>query len=370
MIKSDGTIKSFKEIIRDAVNLILLIFVIMVFCQFANVYASKLVVATKSAPPFAIKDRDGNWSGISIELWTRIADELGLDYEFHEMSLKQMLDGLEDGTVDVAAAALTITADREKHFDFTHAFHTSGLGIGVVKDTRAGWLTVVERFISPTFLKVIVALGGVLFAAGFFTWLFERKANAEEFGDNRSKGLGSAFWWAAVTMTTVGYGDKAPKTIGGRCVGLIWMFTSIIIISGFTASITSALTVGELQVGINGPEDLRKVRTATVKGSTSQEFLVGNGLGYKSYGTVDEAFEAVRADEAAAIVYDAPILRYMVKEQVDGNMHVLSNVFNTQYYAFGLSGKSHLTEQLNRKIVEQTSSSMWEKMLTMYLGQR
>lgn len=41
-----------------------------------------LVVATKVAPPFAIKNADGTWSGLSIGLWRRIAEEL--NYEFEE----------------------------------------------------------------------------------------------------------------------------------------------------------------------------------------------------------------------------------------------------------------------------------------------
>ncbi|MGO2102628.1 MAG: ion channel [Psychroflexus halocasei] len=44
-------------------------------------------------------------------------------------------------------------------------------------------------------------------------------------------------------MTTVGYGDKSPLSLGGRIVGLIWMFMAVIILSSLTAGIASALTV-------------------------------------------------------------------------------------------------------------------------------
>jgi len=42
---------------------------------------SKLVVGTKHVPPFAVKNPDGSWNGISIELWKKVAGELGVEYE-------------------------------------------------------------------------------------------------------------------------------------------------------------------------------------------------------------------------------------------------------------------------------------------------
>ena len=101
---------------------------------------SKLVVGTKHVPPFAIKNSDGVWSGISIDLWKQIAGELKLDYELRELSLDELLGGLRTNSIDVAVAALTVTAEREKNIDFTHPCHTSGLGIAVSTKSKAGWL--------------------------------------------------------------------------------------------------------------------------------------------------------------------------------------------------------------------------------------
>jgi voltage-gated potassium channel len=53
---------------------------------------------------------------------------------------------------------------------------------------------------------------------------------------------GDALWWAVVTITTVGYGDKYPVTTGGRLVGFVVMFTGVGII-GALASIMSNLLV-------------------------------------------------------------------------------------------------------------------------------
>src|SRR5262245_58953624 len=38
----------------------------------------ELVIAIREAPPFVMKNKDGSWRGISIDLWQRVADRLHL----------------------------------------------------------------------------------------------------------------------------------------------------------------------------------------------------------------------------------------------------------------------------------------------------
>jgi ABC-type amino acid transport substrate-binding protein len=58
----------------------------------------RLRVGTKPAPPFAMKDEDGKWSGISVELWRSLADELGVTWEFEERQIPGLFAGLSDGS--------------------------------------------------------------------------------------------------------------------------------------------------------------------------------------------------------------------------------------------------------------------------------
>jgi voltage-gated potassium channel len=48
-----------------------------------------------------------------------------------------------------------------------------------------------------------------------------------------------AIWWALVTVTTVGYGDKYPVTTEGRLIAVILMFTGVGLFGVFTGYISS-----------------------------------------------------------------------------------------------------------------------------------
>ena len=52
--------------------------------------------------------------------------------------------------------------------------------------------------------------------------------------------LGDALWWAAQTVTTVGYGDVVPETTGGRLIGFFVMIFGVAALSLITALVTSA----------------------------------------------------------------------------------------------------------------------------------
>jgi ABC-type amino acid transport substrate-binding protein len=327
-------------------------------------------VGTKEAPPFSIKAEDGSWSGISIDLLDKLVSELGYQTRYEERGLDELLAGVEGAELDVAAAALTVTSERERRLDFTHPYFTSGLGIAAPREEGSALSEITERVFSSKFLLAVATLAGILALAGFLLWLFERKRNAAQFGGSTAKGLGSAFWWSAVTMTTVGYGDKAPVTLGGRLVGLVWMFASIILIAGFTGAIASALTVSELSGSIHGPEDLPGLKIGTVPESTSAQWLGRHGHRRAYFASPDEALAALAAGKIDAVVYDHPLLAWRVGNDpvLTEKIIVLPRTFERQDYAFAIPPRADRREEMNRIIVRILGEDWWDDLVKRYLG--
>jgi len=338
---------------------------------FANVETKNdsILVGTKLAEPFVLKDNLGRWKGIAFELWEKIASDLNINYRVISYDLEGLTNAVSNSEIDIAVSPLTITADREKNFDFTHSYFTTGLSIAVTNSESSGILSIANNIFSMQFIKIVLLILIILFIVGVIVWLFERKKNKEEFGDGVTKGLGSSFWWAAVTMTTVGYGDKAPKTVGGRAIALIWMFAGLIMISSFTAAIASALTVDKLEVDINSLSDLYDVRVVTVKSSSSEEYLIRNGVGFITAKNLEEGINLIIKNKVDAFVYDAPILKYYLKSQnISNEVKVLPIILDPINYAFALPTNSPLREEINGVLLREIDKVEWKRIINSYVG--
>jgi polar amino acid transport system substrate-binding protein len=327
-----------------------------------------LRVGITEVPPFVIKEPDGSWRGISIDLWSTVAGAAGYRFELLPMPFERLLPSLEEGQLDVVVGALTMTAEREARFDFSHPFYRTGLAIGVPRDGESSGLGALKGLLSWQFLGLIFGLAVLLLLVGAVLWLFERRNNQEQFGGTPVQGLGSSFWWAAVTMTTVGYGDKAPVTLGGRLVGLVWMFAGLIMVSTFTAAVASMLTVGNLQGGIQGAEDLRRAHVASVDNTSGALYLESQRIRHSTYPNVMSAMQAVQQGEAEAVVYDLPIMQYRNGELGRGGLRLLPGTFENQSYAFALANGSPYRERINLELLRAVGEDDWAKVQRLYLG--
>ena len=291
-----------------------------------------ITVGTKNAPPFAMLNEQGQWHGISIDLMKAIAEKLSVSLEFTETSLADLITGVADGRLDASIAAISITPDREQVIDFTHQYFGSGLAIVTPEHFQPGWKSMLKALISPQFLATIFLLCCVLSFVGVIIWMLESRRNSAQFGESPARGIGNGFWFAAVTMTTVGYGDKAPITLPGRVVSVVWMFAALILTAFLTAQLTTILTAQQAENVVTSIDDLPNARVGYLLNASSKRYFDENGITVRGYDSIESGFNAIANDKIDAFVHDQPLLRFMAN-QADQNFVVLPDLFDPQSYA-------------------------------------
>ena len=339
----------------------------------------RIIVGLKEEPPFIIKDIDGSFNGLSIDLWTDLAEneEVDIDFEYREFNdLTGMLRALDYNELDVVINPIILSKIRLKMFDASQPFFISSLGVATSSIPRNQFQSFVSNLFSLGFLKIIALLVVVILVFGSIVWWVEKRSNNVEFGEG-FKGLMDGIWWAAVTMTTVGYGDKIPKSTRGRLISIVWMFTAIVLISSLTASITSRLTVNTLGFDIERLEDLEKLsksgnQIGTVSYSSSQEYLDNHNIAISnSYDTPIEGLEALADGEIDVFVYDKPIMNYLlIKHELENRVKIMPITFNKHYCSFLVPKESQFLEQIDPVLIEKINVASWNNTLEKYnLGQ-
>lgn len=327
-----------------------------------------LRVGVSEAPPFVVSDGVNGYDGLAIQLWTKVAARNQWTFELVPVPYASLINGVEDGTIDIGLGAITVTARREGRVDFTHPFHTTGYGI-VVHPSEVPPIVMAGRWLMTMgFIKLILGMVTVLFGVGVTVWLFERKANPAHFGGTTRRGLGEAMWWAAVTMTTVGYGDRVPQTIGGRLFGLVWMFASIVLVSTFTAGMASGLSTHAREALVQGESDLGKARIGAIEGTTGWTWLAEHGVRPINFATERAALDALLVDAVDAVFHDAPLVQYRLRDGTYSSLKLLPKLVSRQEYAVVLPLGSPLRKPINQSLLEEITTPSWVRALTVWTG--
>lgn len=85
------------------------------------------IVGTHPIAPFVIENPDGSWSGLSIDIWKRVAEERHLTYTIREYPVVELLRP-DDTGIDVVVSVNASSKNAEL-MDVTHAFYQTGLAI-------------------------------------------------------------------------------------------------------------------------------------------------------------------------------------------------------------------------------------------------
>ncbi|CAH3021659.1 unnamed protein product, partial [Porites evermanni] len=136
----------------------------------------------------------------------------------------------------------------------------------------------------------IVALTILLsFVAGIFVWMMETKTNNEEFGRPFYREIFDGYWWAFVTMSTVGYGDKTPKSVIARLLAVGWIMIGLTICSLLVATLSRAFTgVTVERFGV-----VAQIKVGATRDSIGLQKAVNLGANVRDFEDLDEAYNAL-----------------------------------------------------------------------------
>eukprot|EP00300_Choanocystis_sp_HF-7_P036655 c52529_g1_i1.p1 GENE.c52529_g1_i1~~c52529_g1_i1.p1 ORF type:complete len:514 (+),score=90.06 c52529_g1_i1:35-1576(+) len=243
------------------------------------------VVCTVAASGFNMKlDANDDLTALihEGEVFPQDAGLFGFDVDLRGLILKELM-GLQFDTVvhatfdraiyetrigncDMTFAPITITAQRESCnncpdlngtdfessaccIDFALPHLQSSLALITRRvDFKAGPSYFAHLLTQPKLINAVISMVALILFSAHLIWVIERRHNPKEFPLTYFDGVVGGMWWAVVTVTTVGYGDKSPRTQLGRVFACIYMFMGIIIVGIFVASIAAALTQQAIEI--------------------------------------------------------------------------------------------------------------------------
>lgn len=360
------------SMLSRAAHILVAAFFFLVAVNSQAAETAPLKVGIHEKPPYAMKNPDGSWSGLGPGLWKGISDSTGIPVQFVEMRYEELVPSVASGKVDAGAGEIEVTPDSGKLVDFTQPFLTSSLGLAL---RRVGWETIwknaLAEFFNWTVAGYLVGIFVAMFAISLLLWFAERHHGTGHFRGGIT-GIGSALWFAAVTMTTVGYGDKTPATIAGRIIAVFWMIFGVILVSAFTATITSSMASSKISNSIGSVSDFNHLSCGALRGSLSSKILHRIGVMTHEYELMPDAFEDLAAGKIDAVVGDRYTLSYVSREFAKRRPPVRFDIpafrLREAFLAIPVHQGRKDYKKINDAMLQFTTTEEWRELLQEWIG--
>lgn len=324
-----------------------------------------LRVATRVLPPMVMQDK-GELGGFSIELWREIARRLGVKSVLKvEPDVRSLLSSVKGGGADVGIAAISITAEREKEYDFSQPMLDSGLQILVPGSGQSAASNPLPELLRVIFSRDILYWLGIAFLLlaipAHILWYVERD-HADGIIPTRDyiPGIFHAMWWAGSCLAT--QAGEMPRHWLSRILALLWMFFAIVFVAYYTAQLTAELTVERIQGEISGPQDLPGKLVAATKGSTAATYLAEIKAKVEEVPNIAEAYEALDKRKVAAVVFDAPVLQHYAAHAGKGRVQVVGPVFREEDYGIAFPQGSPWRKRVNAALLSMREDGTFQRL--------
>jgi ABC-type amino acid transport substrate-binding protein len=329
---------------------------------------AKLRVAVCDRPPYCFKEGE-RWTGLSIALWEQVAGRLALSYDYVEMPLAQIPENLSSGVCDLTPI-LGLSGDKSTLLRFSAPYLVSHGALLTRRECVVREMMTLGKQLVNRQMVLIMAL--MLAGMLLFSWVLvftERARSDGHFSGSSWKKWGSALWFSASTMTTVGYSDTRPLSPLSRIVTFLWMLFGVLVIAIFTGSVSSTLTMADITAGIIHFHEINRFDAGVLKGSRMDELLESRGIPAARYDTLEAGLDALRSrDSISAFAGDEVSLGYAVSRRYAGEFHMSLIPSAELLYAFACRPGLPQFDSINREIMRISLAPDWHSRCERWTG--
>jgi len=328
----------------------------------------RLVVGLYESPPFVMADGDG-WTGMAVELWEDLAEDLGYSYDYVTFgSFAALVDETAAGNVDVAVSNTTVNEARHRKVPFTQPWFDAGLRLMVGTGGSTGFAALWQGLHDAGHLRAYGWLALVILVGTIAFTLFDRHTDPE-FPGRWREGLAESFH-TVMSITTSGKVPSRKNQWGwpGRIGQALWLVCGVAVLAYVTSTVTSVMTTLTLNGQISSIGDMTNRTSGVLRGSTAEDYARENGLRLVAFDTLAGAVAALEARKVDGIIGDAPVLEFFLQNHPAANARMTGAIFKPEKYAFGVTPASPDLRPLSIGITAAQERGEIEALRLKYFG--
>ncbi|KAL6289619.1 hypothetical protein ACE6H2_007129 [Prunus campanulata] len=256
---------------------------------------------------------------------------IGIDGSYNDLVLQ---------TFDALVGDITITSERSQYVDFTIPYSDLGVGMLVSNEKEDMWF-----FLKPLSADLWITSAGFFILTGFVVWVIERPVNPE-FQGTPSQQIGTILWFAFSTVVFA-HREKLLNNLA-KFVVIIWVFAVLILTSSYTATLTSIMTVNQIQLNSRG--NYIGYQAGSITHGVVKNL---NFKGLKYYNSVEEYADALSRGSkhggVSAIVDEVPYIKIFLAHYPTG-YSMIKPESSTNGFGFVFRKGSKLVHDMSMQI--------------------
>ncbi|TXG55691.1 hypothetical protein EZV62_020947 [Acer yangbiense] len=296
-------------------------------------------------------------SGFCIDVFKTVItmlEDYEVDYKFipfvndngeNEGSYSELIDHIYLQDFDAAVGDISITENRSLYVDFTLPYSDLGVGMVARKERKNHmWI-----FLEPLTTDLWLSSASFFILTGIVIWLIEHPIN-NEFQGSISQQIGTIFWFSFSTLVFA-HRERLISNLS-RFVVIVWVFVVLILTSSYTATLTSMITVQQINLQLNSKESYIGYQRGSQDVVSNLNFSDTNLQPYTSPEDYANALSrGSKKGGVSAIVDEIPYIKiFLSKYSADYSM--VGSDSTTNGFAFVFRKGSPLVPEMSRAIAK------------------